>query len=208
MTVLHALMRHLSWILFAIIFMPFLIAYFASGLFAVHSPYSIFPILGLLAWSLLSTQYFMGAIRHNTTQSIVNTRFTRISGVMIVIALVLHPLLPIVQLYIDTGLAPPASLAAFVGDSRMYLIWIAVTSLIFFLLFDLLRPYRKSLIKRGIWRFISLTQIFAMLLIFIHALLLGSLFTGAWTSAWWIFLNAALIPCYVLHIQRDFRRAT
>lgn len=203
------LIRHLSWTVSAVILTPFIVTYFWTGLFSASFFYAIFPLFGLMAWSLLGAQYFVGTIRHFAPSSVSNdTLFMRMSSIVILVALLLHPLILIAQRYTDTATLPPASIVSYVGDARMYLIWIALTALIFFLLFDVLKPYRQRLRKLGIWRYVSLVQVIAMLLIFIHGLLLGSLFADGWMRLWWILLNSMLIPCYGVHIYQDFRKVT
>lgn len=203
----HILIRHLSWILFAVIFLPFIFTYYSTSLSTPGSLYNVFPVFGLLAWSLLCAQYISGTIRSIIRSSIKNSSiFARVSGAIIFISLIMHPLILFIQRYIDTQTLPPASLVSYVGDARMYLIWMAVVALTFFLLFDILRPYYKFLHKLEVWRYISLVQILAMLLIFVHGLLLGSLFADGWIRVWWVLLNIVLVPCYGLHLYEEFHK--
>lgn len=203
----HTLIRYLPWILFGVIFTPFIFTYYSTGILTSGSLYTIFPVFGLLAWSLLCAQYISGALRILLRDSTNNSStFTIASGIIIFVSLLLHPIILFAQRYIDTGTLPPISIVSYVGDARMYLVWIAVIALVIFLLFDVLRPYRESLRKSGIWQYVGLLQILAMLLIFVHGLQLGGLFADGWMRVWWILLNIVLVPCYVLHAYEDFHK--
>lgn len=199
--------RYFPWLLFILVIAPFMIVFFAGGFFTPGSLYTIFPLFGIVAWSLMCTQYLTGALRYSMPRRFGTHKwFARISKVGILVSILLHPLLLILQRYLDTRTLPPVSLMTYIGDLRMYLIWIAVVALVIFLSYTFLRPYRQALQKRNAWGYVSLIQAVAMILIFIHALFLGNLFAEGWIRVWWIILNIILLPCYAVFIYRDFRR--
>jgi hypothetical protein len=175
----------------------------AGGTFTSH--YSVFPLLGLWAWSLMWTHYMYG------TLSLISKKFTRsklykrATGYAVLALILLHPLLLINRLYEDTGVKPPDSYINYVGEDNKLFVLFGTLSLLCFLAYELLHRLRKLDIVRRIWVVVSASQAVAMTLIFIHGLQLGSTLYGGWFQAYWVLLGCLLMPCFAVILRYDWR---
>ena len=165
--------------------------------------YQIFPILGVLAWVTMWAQYVVVTISRYS--AIKQPSFFRWTGRFVLALIILHPSVFLVQRFFDTGLLPPESYISYVGPLSAWAIAIAIAALAVFLLYGIARRFRHRLTSRGLWSYISLMQIAAMIAIFLHSLVVGSSTMTGYFAAWWWFLGLVLLPCLLLQIIQDFR---
>lgn len=150
------------------------------------SVYEIFPIFGLIAFSLMWTHYIIGALR--TYYGVAKEKFTtynRATFTLVLIALLLHPGLLTWQLWRD-HIGLPVNYVAL--DLRLYVVlgevaWLA------FLLFELHRFYKEQ----SWWHWIERASEVAMVLILIHAYNLGTSLVPGWFRAVWVFYGFTYI---------------
>lgn len=82
---------------------------------------------------------------------------------------------------------------------------LGLVSLVIFLSFDVFSKYRnRSIVKRN-WRWISLLQMIAMILIFIHGIGLGYILENTAFRIYWLVLGTTLIPCFAVVIKNDWK---
>lgn len=195
--------RHFNWILLGVVYAISISLWMASISGSIDSMYQFFPILGILAWTTMWVQYVVAtAMRFGATSS---SRFTKWTGRIVLLLIIMHPSIFLVQRFIDTGLLPPASYISYVGSLRAWAISIAVAALATFLLYGILKQFRRKLITRGVWAYISLLQAVAMIAIFTHALAVGTSTSFDYFAVWWWLLGIVLVPCLLLQIIRDFK---
>lgn len=165
------------------------------------STYQIFPIFGLMAFSLMWTQYVVNAVA--TLIEVDEAplgRFYSTMGYLVLVAIVLHPGLLIWQLWRDGfGLPPESYLRHYVAPGLGWVALIGTVSLFVFLAYELHRWFGD----RHWWRFVEYATDVAMLGIFYHALRLGTQVSQpGWFHVLWLFYGAVLIAALAYKYSR------
>lgn len=170
------------------------------------STYKLFPLFGLLAFSIMWSHYIMGAVRRYMGASKeVLKDFFEITSMIVLLCILLHPGLLVWQLWRDgLGLPPLSYLNNYVANSARWAALLGSLSLIVFLSFELRRWFNK----KKWWRYIEYASDVGMGLIFIHAFRLGGqLHSGWFRVVWWVYgisLVAALATIYAYkHKQKN-----
>lgn len=163
--------------------------------------YQFFPVLGLLAFSIMWTHYMVGVVKRTTFKDVPLAEYFRYTGYVVLAAIVLHPGILAYQLFHDGFGLPPGSYLRYVGPSMDWVVLLGTASLLAFLAFELHRWYAR----RSWWKYVIVAGDAAMLAIFYHGLRLGSQLQGGWYHVvWWFYgitLLAALAYKYVLVLQ-------
>lgn len=197
--------KHYSpWLMLGLVWLASIILWLTSLAGDVNSMYQFFPILGILAWTTMWTQYLVGSIGW----PLKNKAFTKWSEAIVLFLIVMHPTIFLVQRFIDTGLLPPASYLTYVGSTRAWTITIAVAALATFLLYDVLKRFNGKLIKRRLWAYVSLLQAAAMTAIFIHGFTIGTSMNSPYFATWWILLGLLLVPFMTIQLMHDFKSSS
>lgn len=149
------------------------------------------------------THYAIGAVRIFTKEP-RNRLYSRVSGAIVLVCILLHPTLLALGMYGNTSQLPPASFYNYVAPTLKYAVAFGTISLIIFLSFDVFKRLSKKAWVKNNMRWIDVSQMVAMVLIFVHGLALGQDLQGGWFQLWWIVMGALLIPCFGLALQRDF----
>lgn len=191
-----------AWTLFVVVNLLAVIIWgnTLSWKFDSLSTYSIFPLLGLLAFSTMWSQYVAGAYRKlRGTDKVVLLLFTNVTGAIATTTILLHPSLLIWQLWRDGAGLPPGSYSAYVAPGLQWAVALGTLSLLVFLAYELRHRYRE----RSWWHFVDYANDAAMVAIFVHALRLGSHIQLSWFYPLWIaygvILAAALAYKYFGH---------
>jgi hypothetical protein len=154
------------------------------------STYQLFPLLGLLAFSIMWSHYMVGALKTKwSLKDDVLAGFYRWTGYIVLILICLHPGLLIYQRYRDGYGLPPGSYESYVASGLGWITILGTASLLVFLAFELHRFFGKY----RWWHFVVDASDFAMLAIVYHALRLGSSFQEGWYHAVWIFYFISLV---------------
>lgn len=169
---------------------------FAQGLrwkFNRLDAYRLFPLFGLLAFSLFLSHYIVAALRQllNIDKEAIKQYFllTSLTALGFVI---LHPSLLVAQLYVDGfGLPPGSYLENYVAPSLKWAATLGLISLVLFLAYELTRL--KSF-KRWVPWLQGLSDI-AMILILIHGFQLGSHLQAGWFRPVWLAYAGILLVC-------------
>lgn len=193
----------IEWFLLASVYTVSIVLWLLTVSGSIGSMYQFFPILGVLAWVTMWTQYVVVTTARFGVKS--NPHFFQWTGRLTLALIILHPSIFLVQRFLDTGLLPPESYVSYVGPLRSWAIAIAIAAFMMFLLYDFARRFRRQLISRGIWPYISMTQAIAMVAIFIHGLVVGSSTATSYFAVWWWFMGCVLLPCLLLQTIQDFR---
>ncbi len=152
--------------------------------------FDIFPLFGLLAFSLMWTHFISGALRRGwkVTQSGKNDLYMTVSMGMVLVLIVLHPGLLWYELWREGFGLPPASYLR-VYDSQVFAALLGSVSLLIFLAFELRRWFKKE----HWWKYIECAQVAAMIAIFFHALSLGGELSVGWYRVVWCVYAIVLI---------------
>ena len=159
--------------------------------------YQIFPVLGLLAFSIMWTHYITGTMRRllNIDKSAFFCYFN-VTGWIVLLLICLHPGLLMYQRFRDGYGLPPHSYETYVRPGLGWVTLVGSVSLLAFLAYELRRFYSS----RPWWHYLQIATDLAMVAIFYHALRLGDeLQTGWFVKVWWFYgvtLGAVLIYDY------------
>jgi hypothetical protein len=181
-----------------------LIAVFAWGNFVhwrFNSNYRWFPMFGLLAYSIMWSHYMAVAMRlhFRLEKSVMKKYFALTSGAVLMFIL-LHPGLLVWQLWRDGyGLPPESYLENYIAPGLKVVGLFGSISLVIFLIFELHRVFGE----RKWWRFVQYGSDAAMVLIFIHALRLGSLMNTWFRYVWYFYGASYVFGLLYIYIQNS-----
>ncbi|HUS26070.1 MAG TPA: hypothetical protein VMY99_01855 [Nevskiaceae bacterium] len=163
--------------------------------FAQISTYRIFPLFGLLAFSLLWAQYMVLAVCYwRRIDRKLMRRYFETSAFFVLLAIVLHPGLLVYQLWRDGfGLPPESYQKNFVGPGMGWVATLGSISLFIFLAYELRRIFGD----RPWWPWVAYASDVAMLLVFYHGLRLGDQLHEGWFRGVWVVYGVLLVGALV-----------
>lgn len=162
--------------------------------------YSIFPVLGLVAYSLMISHYLAATVRQlaNQPRELLSRYFT-ITSVVVLVCILLHPSLFIYQLWASGNGLPPASYTSYVSSSLVIWIYIGTLSWLAFLLYEL----RTKFNTKSWWKYVQYASDAAMVGIFFHALMLGQHLSIPWFRIVWYLYGLILIGSLLYTYTRN-----
>jgi hypothetical protein len=169
--------------------------------FLPFNAYITFPLLGLLAFSIMWTHYVMAAVRdiYKIPPEPLK-RYFKTTSLVVLGLICLHPGLLIYQRFRDGEGLPPGSYESYVAQGRGWITILGTVALLVFLAFELHRVYGK----KPWWPYVRDASDFAMLAILYHSLRLGTdLVHGWYRGLWWFYaivLIVILIRKYALKL--------
>jgi hypothetical protein len=166
----------------------------------VKTSYQLFPLFGLLAFSLMWSHYIAAVLRLSTglDKTVLKDYFELTSG-MVLVFILLHPGLLAWQLWRDGAGLPPGSTLNYVMPTLKTSVIFGIISLFVFLAFELYRKFGD----RPWWQYVSSASDVAMLLIFIHGLRLGGQLQTGWFKFAWYFYGVSLVGSLVyIYVQK------
>lgn len=165
--------------------------------YAWHIPlntfYIVFPLLGLLAFSIIWSQYMVGFFQQLTHRKENVARYFSITGWMFLVLIILHPSLLIAQRFLDGYGLPPHSYESYVAPSLAWVTLLGSACLFVFLIYSA----RQFLRKYSWWRFVSILNDVAVLGIFYHSLRLGSQLQTGWFRYVWYFYGVSIVAAII-----------
>lgn len=156
------------------------------------SIYQVFPLFGLLAFSVMWSQYIVSHLKGDFLKGIRTRTYFKITGYIVLIAIIFHPSLLITQRYIDGYGLPPESYLTYVAQASRFAVLVGSFSFFIFISFEL----RRFFSKRSWWKYVEYAVDVAMLAILYHSLTLGTQLHEVWLRTIWYFYGITLI--YVL----------
>lgn len=158
--------------------------------FHLVNVYVLFTIFGLIAFSTMWSQYITGAVTGLVgADSSRLAAYYRLTGFIVLAAILLHPGLLTWQLWRDGFGLPPFSELRYIGPMLYVAIIIGMTCLFIFLAFE----FRRLFGARNWWRYMDMAVDAAMLGIFYHGLKLGAQIEHGWYGRVWWFYGLSLI---------------
>lgn len=167
--------------------------------FGSINAYQWFPLFGLIAWLVMATHYFSGALRITHPYLKKPAYYSKVTSFIVLASLLLHPGILAYSQWRNGFGFPPNSFVEYVGESLLLASMLGSIALTLFLAFEIFdRLKEKAVIKKN-WWLVSISQTVAMMLVFIHALRLGGDLDG-WFLAVWLSYGMLLLPCfYIIH---------
>lgn len=161
--------------------------------FSNLSAYKFFPLFGLLAFSLLWSQYVaIAAMHYFQLKGSELKLYFQLTGYVVLIAILLHPSLLIWQLWQDGfGLPPQSYLQHYIAPGLGWATGLGMLAFLIFLSYEL----RRFFAKKSWWKWIIYAGDLAMIAIFIHSLALGSHLQSGWYRNVWLFYGITLLGC-------------
>ncbi len=171
--------------------------------FDAWSTYLLFPLLGLMAFSLMWSHYVAGAIRRlaGLDKSSIQSQL-KITGYAVLALILLHPGLLIWQRWRDGYGLPPGSYMSFVAKGMSWLVLLGTVSLGVFLAYEL-KPWFKD---RSWWPWVAHAGDLAMVAIFYHGLRLGSQTQTGWYYRVWLFYGLTLVLSLAVIYYKDSKK--
>lgn len=163
--------------------------------------YDIFPLLGISAFSLMWTHYVLGSLRRFLHVNVKDRgAYYKVSSVIVLFLILLHPGLLVAGLYRDGfGLPPVSYLTVYSENYMQTAIGMGTISLIIFLLFEL----KSRLKNKNWWKYIEFAQLIAMSFIFYHGLTLGGELSVGWYRMVWFFYGITFIAAVMINHWYD-----
>ncbi|MEO5691378.1 MAG: hypothetical protein ABIQ64_04280 [Candidatus Saccharimonadales bacterium] len=162
---------------------------------------TIFPLFGLIAFSLMWVHYVSGFIRDTWFPGASTKRSFTITSTAVLALILLHPALLIAQLYRQGSGLPPGSYTDYVSSADVMFVSLGVIGLAGLLTFESKRFFGK----KTWWKYMAVISDVSILLIAIHSLQLGQHLQSGWFKYVWYFYIITLIACivriYVLKYQ-------
>jgi hypothetical protein len=167
------------------------------------SVYLIFPLLGLLAFSLMWTHYVIGTVRDlMDVKPEVLKPYYRWTGYAVLVLICLHPGLLIWQRWRDGHGFPPGSYESYVAHGMGWITILGTASLCVFLAFELRRWFGKY----TWWHYVVDASDLAMLAIIYHSFRLGSQLQIGWFRYVWWFYTATFIAVLIRKYSLKFNQ--
>lgn len=166
------------------------------------STYLVFPLLGLLAFSIMWSHYIAGALREffGLSKGVLGGYFEATSLAVLVL-ICLHPGLLIYQRFRDGYGLPPGSYESYVAPGLGWVTLLGTASLLVFLAYEFRRVYGK----RTWWHYVQRASDAAMLAIFYHGWRLGGQLQMGWFRYVWLFYGVTLIVVLVRSYIRTYK---
>ncbi|MBC7581829.1 hypothetical protein H7097_03110 [Aeromicrobium sp.] len=196
----------LTWTAWSLVTVVSILALYAwadsmGGQFDSLSSYTIFPVLGLLAFSIMWSHYMVAEIKRIVKSDAPLKEYFNWTGYAVLVLILLHPGILIYQRFRDGYGLPPGSYKSYVAPGMGWITLLGSVSLLVFLSYELKRFFDK----KKWWPYFLIVNDAAMLAILYHGLKLGTQLQLPWFKYVWYFygvtLISALIHKYVLRAQ-------
>lgn len=170
--------------------------------FSSLSTYRLFPLLGLLAFSIMWSQYVMEAVKNASGKAQAIKKYSNRTSLLVLALIVLHPGLLIAQRYKDGYGLPPGSYESYVAPGLGWITLLGTFSFFMFLAFE----FRRRFGQKSWWKYVLVLNDIAILAIFYHGLRLGrDLATGNWYHVLWFFYGTILLVVLGYKYYQKFR---
>lgn len=162
----------------------------SSGWQLSFSPYQLFPLLGLLAFSLMWSHYVSGFISNRmAVRPETLTHYFESTGMVVLALLLLHPGILILQRFRDGYGFPPDSYKSYVAPGLGWVTTLGSIALLIFIAYE----FRRKFSDRSWWKYVPMAGDAAMLAIVYHGLRLGNNLQSGLYRGVWIFYGTVLV---------------
>lgn len=166
------------------------------------SNYTLFPLFGLMAFSLMWGHYVVGALRrYFAVPKQALKSYYKTTSWAVLFFILLHPGLFIYQLWADGYGVPPESYKSYVAATAVWAVFLGTITFFIFLMFET----KKVFGKKSWWQLVEYAQILAMALIYVHALKLGGELQTDWYKTVWVFYGLSFVISVIYNFVKDGR---
>ncbi len=165
------------------------------------SLYDIFPVFGLLAFTLMWTQFALGALRRLLKIEAKRSQYMTVTATIVLGLLLSHVGLLWFALWRDGFGLPPQSYLT-VYSYKLLAVLAGSFGLAAFLVYELKRWVYKN---AAWWKYIEWLQIVALVAIFYHSMELGREVRLEWFRVLWWVLIVTLVGSAVYNYAYDYR---
>jgi hypothetical protein len=152
------------------------------------SVYQVFPIFGLIAFSVMWSQYMVAAARDYLGYKNEFENYFMYTGFLVLLSILLHPGLLIAQRYRDGYGLPPGSYESYVAPMQKWIVLLGTVALLMFLAYELKWWFKQ----KSWWQYIVILNDIAIVAIFYHGLRLGQDLSGTWFQKLWYLYGVLL----------------
>lgn len=153
------------------------------------SLYQVFPLFGLVAFSLMWAHYVASVARqHFKVEKSALVDYFDITSGMVLVLILAHPGLLAWQRWRDGYGLPPGSELNYMGPIMRGSIILGMISLVLFLAYE----FRRVFSTRKWWKYVEFATDTAIVLIYIHALRLGGQLQTGWFKGLWTIYGVTL----------------
>ena len=145
-----------------------------------------------------------GALRVQRKDLKKNPLYSKVSEYVVLACLILHPGILAWNLWRSGDGLPPLSYMNYVGQSLRIFVFFGSISLFVFLSYEYFQRVKEKPAVVKNWKYISATQMMAMILIFFHGIQLGQHFGATWFRFLWINMGALLIPVFTILVLEEW----
>jgi hypothetical protein len=190
-------MLYSAWSLSALTVITAIIAWgngYGFKLFPINN-YQLFPLLGLLAFSIMWGHYMVGAVSDmvGVTRGTYK-KYYQYTGYAVLALICLHPGLLIFQRFRDGFGLPPHSYESYVAPGLGWITLLGSVSFFIFIAFE----FRRFFGRRSWWHLVVDAGDFAMLAILYHGFKLGGqLVRPGWFQEVWLLYAATLVAVLI-----------
>lgn len=171
------------------------------GWHLAFNAYIIFPVLGLVAYSIMWSHYIASAVREMLgINREVLAKYYRWTGYAVLVLICMHPGLLIFQRFRDGFGFPPHSYETYVAPGLGWVTLLGTASLLVFLAFEFHRKFGKE----PWWHYVTEAGDVAMLAIFYHGLRLGMQLQNGWYRYVWWFYGITLVAVLIRSYSRKY----
>lgn len=192
-----------AWLLSAVVTLTALIAWWTMYNGRIVSTYQLFPLFGLLAFSLMWAHYMVAVAKMHTKADKNELKaYFEITSLVVLVAILLHPGLLIWQLWHDGFGLPPNSYLEFYGEGAKLAILAGTVSWAAFIAYE----FRRKFKEKSWWKYVQYASDGAMILIFLHALRLGDHLQAGWFRFVWFFYGVTLVMALLYMYDDKLRK--
>jgi len=166
------------------------------------SLYQVFPVLGLLAFSIMWSHYVWGFLRKQFFNDLQVPHFFAWTSYVVLAAILLHPGLLAYQRFRDGFGLPPGSETSYVAHSMAWVVILGIISLFCFLAFE----FHRWFSHKKWWFIVPRINDVAMVAIFYHGLRLGTQTHIGWYRPIWWFYGVTLVGILTYNAFKALRR--
>lgn len=166
------------------------------------SNYQLFPLFGLLAFSLMWAGYVVSGIKSafNVEDIKLSKLYFQITAAAVFGAILIHPSLLVVQLWRDGFGLPPGSYRQYVAPGTVWFVYLGTVAWLAFMSYELRRFYAN----KSWWKYVLYANDIAIWAVYIHAFNLGVDIASSWLRVVWIIYGICLALAFVAIYRKRF----